>query len=235
MLVIDQLGAAYGKSEVLHGVKLQVRKGEIHCVLGRNGAGKSTLLKSIMGLVKTTAGTIKLENSEIGKLPAYQRARLGIGYVPQGRHIFPEMTVDENLKLGVINGPVDKALLDEIYASFPTLAERRTQLGGTLSGGEQEMLAIGRAMLPGPKLILMDEPSEGLSPLMVEKTAEAILMLRSRGLSVLLVEQQVGYALSISQRTSILEDGIIVHEASSEEVASNEMLLHRHLGTALTA
>jgi branched-chain amino acid transport system ATP-binding protein len=197
MLSIEEINTFYGKSHVLHGASLEVGKGELVGLLGRNGMGKTTTLKSVMGLVRPKSGKILFNGTDAMQLPAYKVPRLGIGYVPQGRHIFPFLTVMENLRIPVVDGEVDIELLQEIFTYFPQLKERVNQPGRTLSGGEQQMLAIARALMAKPKLILFDEPTEGLMPLLVSVIGETIKSINDRGVSILLVEQNLKMAVKV--------------------------------------
>jgi len=224
----------YGKSHILHGVSLEVGRGEVVGLLGRNGVGKSTTLKAIAGLVHPGSGDIVFEGRAVAHLPAHQLARLGIAYVPEERRIFPQLSVVENLRTGLDRGGVTKAhkqeLLDRVYAFFPRLAERRSQAGGTLSGGEQQMLAIARAMTLEPKIVLLDEPTEGLMPSMVSQIREIIEVLRKDGVAVLLVEQNVPLTLEVGERIYILEKGVVRHHAPSAELRADDTVIHQYLG-----
>jgi branched-chain amino acid transport system ATP-binding protein len=224
----------YGKSHVLHGVSLEIGHGEVVGLLGRNGVGKSTTLKAIAGLVHPSRGQVLLEGRPIGHLPAHRLARLGIGYVPEERRIFPLLTVTENLRTGLDRRGVTKSdkrrLLDKVYASFPVLAERRTQAGGTLSGGEQQMLAIARAMMLEPKIVLLDEPTEGLMPRMVGQIRDIILELRRERVAVLLVEQNVPLTLDTGERIYILEKGVVRHHAPASRLRVDDTVIHQYLG-----
>ncbi len=227
MLTLRDVHAFYGKSHVLHGVNLEVGEGEVVGILGRNGVGKTTTIKSIIGLVERK-GLIEFNGKDISGLPPYRIARLGIGYVPQGRMIFPGLTVFENLIVGAKEENSDK--LKEIYELFPRLEERKEQLAGTLSGGEQQMLAIARALMLEPDLILMDEPTEGLMPLMVTRIKEVVHEINERGVSVLLVEQNAKMALETVDRVYIMEKGMIKYQSSPDELKENPDILVRYLG-----
>jgi branched-chain amino acid transport system ATP-binding protein len=234
LLAVAGIHTYYGKSHILHGVSLEVGRGEVVGLLGRNGVGKSTTLKAIAGLVHPSAGEVVFEGRAIGRLASHKVARLGIGYVPEERRIFPLLTVLENLRTGLDRQGVDKAkraeLLDKVYAYFPILAERRNQRGGTLSGGEQQMLAIARAMTLEPKIVLLDEPTEGLMPRMVSQIAEIVGALRDEGVAVLLVEQNVPLTLQASRRVYFIEKGEVRHHAMAAELSVDDPVIHRYLG-----
>jgi len=230
LLTVHDLHAYYGKSHVLQGVSLTVRPGEVVGLLGRNGVGKTTTLKAIMGLI-TRRGHVVFKSTEVSALPAHQIPRLGIGYVPQGRHIFPEFTVWENLVVGLVKektAPPER--LDAVFRNFPVLGERLKQLGGTLSGGEQQMLAIARAVIPQPSLILMDEPSEGLSPLTRGIVLDRIKTIQATGVGILLVEQNVKLALATCQRVYFMEKGVVRQEVEAVELRKDKELVARYLG-----
>jgi branched-chain amino acid transport system ATP-binding protein len=234
LLAVEEIHTYYGKSHILHGVSLEVGRGEVVGLLGRNGVGKSTTLKAVAGLVHPSRGEVRFEGRPITKTPAHRVARLGIGYVPEDRRIFPLLTVIENLRTGLDRHGVTTArkreLLDKVYQYFPVLAERRSQAGGTLSGGEQQMLAIARAMMLEPKIILLDEPTEGLMPRMVAQIRQIIGVLRQERVAVLLVEQNVPLTLEASQRIYILEKGVVRHHAPAGELQVNDAVIHQYLG-----
>ena len=231
---IEGLHTYYGKSHILHGVSLEVAPGEVVGLLGRNGVGKSTTLKTIMGLVLPSQGQILLEGAPITGVAPHKLARMGIGYVPEDRRIFRLLTVMENLRTGLDRQGVTedkrKALLDKAFSYFPRLAERRNQPGGTLSGGEQQMLAIARAMMLEPKIILLDEPTEGLMPRMVSQIRQIIDVLHNEGVAILLVEQNVPLTLEASQRLYIMEKGAIRHHAASSGLRVDDPIIHQYLG-----
>ncbi|MGH7332141.1 MAG: ABC transporter ATP-binding protein [Candidatus Rokuibacteriota bacterium] len=234
MLRLEDVHAYYGKSHILQGVSMEIGGGELVAVLGRNGVGKTTLLKTIMGLVSARAGSVVFDGQELRHLPAHRIPRLGIGYVPQGRHIFPTLTVRENLKIGLVKGGGADGHRDEaqvfaqVFHNFPILRARLDQLGGTLSGGEQQMLAISRALLGRPKLIMLDEPLEGLMPAMVTMVDETVRRISEMGVSVLLVEQNVKVALGLANRVYILQKGAVTFAGRAQD-CSGEVLL-QHLG-----
>jgi branched-chain amino acid transport system ATP-binding protein len=234
MLTLEGVHTFYGKSHILHGVSLEVRPGEVVGLLGRNGVGKSTTLKTIMGLVRPSEGKITFEGHAIGGLAPYRLARMGIGFVPEDRRIFRLLTVLENLRTGLDRPEVSaerrEALLEKVYASFPILKERRNQAGGTLSGGEQQMLAIARAMMLEPRIILLDEPTEGLMPRMVGQIREIIEVLHREGVAILLVEQNVPMTLNVSERVYIMEKGVVRHQATAADLRNDATVIHQYLG-----
>ena len=234
LVSVEDVHTFYGKSHILHGVSLTVGAGEVVGLLGRNGVGKSTTLKTIMGLVHPSEGRIVLSGRPVTHLPAHKLARLGVGYVPEDRRIFRLLTVGENLRTGLDRSGVTDArrqqLLDKIFTYFPVLAERRNQAGGTLSGGEQQMLSIARAMMLEPKIILLDEPTEGLMPRMVSQIREIIDVLHGEGVAILLVEQNVPMTLEASQRVYIMEKGVIRHHAASAELNVHDPVIEQYLG-----
>jgi branched-chain amino acid transport system ATP-binding protein len=229
MLVVKEIHVYYGDSYVLQGVSLEVGKSEIVALLGRNGSGKTTTLRSIIGLTKLKSGSIRFKDLEITDLPAFKIARMGIGYIPQGSRIFPELTVFENLKIG-FRGKLKKDVLEDIFELFPILKEKLNQIAGTLSGGERQMLAIARALATEPDLVLMDEPTIGLMPSLVYKLKEVIIELKKRGISVLLVEQKIPLALQISDRSYILVNGRIKYCGNSADLQKNNDILLGYLG-----
>src|SRR5260221_10120182 len=234
LLAVEDIHSYYGKSHILHGISLEVGRGEVVGLLGRNGVGKSTTLKAIAGLVHPSAGRVTFDGQPTTGMPAHRVARLGIGYVPEDRRIFPLLTVIENLRTGLDRHGVSKAkkadLLDKVYQYFPVLAERRRQPGGTLSGGEQQMLAIARAMMLEPKIMLLDEPTEGLMPRMVSQIREIIDVLHREGVAILLVEQNVPLTLEASERVYIMEKGLVRHHAASSDLQVNDAVIHQYLG-----
>jgi branched-chain amino acid transport system ATP-binding protein len=234
VLEVRELHAFYGKSHVLHGVSLTVGPGEVVGLLGRNGVGKSTTLKTVMGLVPTSRGRVLYEGRPITGLPAHRMARLGIAYVPEDRRIFRLLTVMENLRTGLDRAGVDEAkrkrLIDKVLEYFPVLGERRNQAGGTLSGGEQQMLAIARAMMLEPKIVLLDEPTEGLMPRMVSQIGNIVDVLRREGVAVLLVEQNVPLTLASSRRIYFMEKGAMRHHAAAADLKVGDAVIHQYLG-----
>lgn len=220
MLNLDNVNAYYGDSHILHGVSLSVREGEVVCLLGRNGAGKTTTLRSLMGLTPAREGRITVFGADTTRWPTFRIAARGVGYVPEGRRIFANLTVDENLKV-----PLQRAgpwTAENIYKLFPRLAERKQNRGRQLSGGEQEMLSIGRALLLNPKLLILDEPSQGLAPLVVREVFRVIAQMRQDGIAVLLVEQNARMSLEIADHAYVLDDGAIVYSGSARELAADE-------------
>src|SRR5579863_1510570 len=234
LLAVEDIHSYYGKSHILHGVSLEVGRGEVVGLLGRNGVGKSTTLKAIAGLVHPSAGRVVFDGRPVGGLAAHRIARLGIAYVPEERRIFPQLSVLENLRTGLDRAGVGKArkaaLIDKVYTYFPVLAERRSQAGGTLSGGEQQMLAIARAMMLEPKIILLDEPTEGLMPRMVSQIRNIIEVLHNEGVAILLVEQNVPLTLAASQRVYIMEKGCVRHQCAATELDLHHPVIKQYLG-----
>ena len=229
MLKVEDIHTYYGRSYILQGASLKVRKEEIVALLGRNGAGKTTTLKTIMGLVKPRAGRILFKDGDITRLPAFKVARRGIGYVPQGRHLFPKMTVLENLKTGM-RDQSDAQQLESVFSLFPVLRERLNQLAGTLSGGEQQALAISRALIKRPDIILLDEPTTGLMPIFVFKLKEIFKKLTENGIAILLVEEKIPFALSVADQVYFMVKGKIEYRAGKEELQGKKEILIRYLG-----
>jgi branched-chain amino acid transport system ATP-binding protein len=233
MLEIEHLEVRFGEVRVLASVSLNVRPGEAVALIGTNGAGKTTLLKTISGLVRPTAGRIDFLGRSLVNVSPDLIVRCGIAHVPEGRRIFPRLTVDENLRVGahvVPNGKTIRSRLERVYALFPRLKERWKQLGSSLSGGEQQMLAVGRAMMSEPKLLLLDEPSLGLAPLIIVELANTIVKFRQEGISVLLVEQNANLALALSQRGYLLERGQISLTETSANLRKNPKVIESYLG-----
>jgi branched-chain amino acid transport system ATP-binding protein len=229
MLEIRDLHAFYGESHILHGVSLNVLKGEVVTLLGRNGAGKTTTMRSIMGIVGKRTGSIRLNGAELVGLPSNRIAKLGIGYVPEERGIFSSLNVEENLMLP----PMVKAggmEVEAIYTLFPNLKERRRSQGTRLSGGEQQMLAIGRILRTGADFILLDEPTEGLAPVIIQQIGRVVRELKQRGLTILLVEQNFRFAATIADRHYVMEEGHIVDMIANDQLEANAEKLHGYLG-----
>ena len=233
LLEVENLNVYYGAIHALQGVSFNVEEGEIVTLIGANGAGKSTTLRTISGLLRTRTGHIKFRDQDITMMPAEQIVRLGISHVPEGRKIFAPLTVRENLLMGAFTRDDQDEIqrsMERVFSSFPRLKERINQLGGTLSGGEQQMLATGRGLMSRPNLLMMDEPSMGLSPILVEEIFNIIKEINSQGTSILLVEQNAQMALSISTRAYVLETGRIVLEGSASEIANNPQVKAAYLG-----
>ena len=232
MLAVDDLTSAYGRIEVLHGISLAVSAGEIVTLVGGNGAGKTTLLRAVSGVQPTTAGSIRLDGRPIDRLPAHARVALGIAQVPEGRLLFGPLSVEDNLKLGAWSrrsANLDPDL-DGIYDLFPMLAAARHAMAGNLSGGQQQMLAIGRALMAKPRLLLLDEPSMGLAPILVDQILQVILALRRDGLTVLLVEQNARAALAIADRGYVLETGRITVGGTAAQIRGDARVREAYLG-----
>ncbi len=231
MLEIENLHAWYGTSHILHDISLHVRPGEILALIGRNGAGKTTTMKTVMGLIPKTRGRVTFLGTSLLELPAHARFGLGLAYVPEDRRIVPGLTVRENLRLGLLQAPKtihEGAAIDEIAETFPRLRERLNQTAITMSGGEQQMLAIARAMIAKPKLILLDEPSEGIMPVLVEEMGELFRNLRASGVTLLLVEQNVEWALNLADRATIIDQGEVVHESSAAALMADKDIQDRY-------
>jgi len=233
MLEVRRLTSHYGRVQVLHDFSFALAPGEVLGLLGRNGAGKTTALKTIMGLIRPTGGSVRLEGIELAGLPAYRIPKHGLAYVPQGRRLFAELTVEENLRIGLMVHDTSRDALDWVLDLFPILTQRMRQRSGLLSGGEQQMLAIARALCAGPKVLLMDEPTEGLMPSMIAKVMETVDALRRRGVAVVLVEQRAEAALGVADRVAFLERGVIQETATSSALRANPAPLHRYIGVGL--
>ena len=231
LLEVEKIETSYGLSQALFGISMMVEPGEIVALLGRNGVGKTTVMRSIIGLTPPNRGIVRWKGEEIQGLPTYRIARKGVGFVPEDRRIFPDLTVWENLDIARRTGPEGKNVFTEerIYEIFPKLKELRDRRGGYLSGGEQQMLTIGRSLLTNPDLLLLDEPSEGLAPLIVEAMREQIGALRKEGLSVLLAEQSLDFVLSLCDRLYILEKGEVKFTGTPADVRANEEELQKYL------
>jgi branched-chain amino acid transport system ATP-binding protein len=233
MLVIDNLKAGYSGVLALHGVSLQVKEGEIVSIVGSNGAGKSTLLRTISGIVRAMEGTITFQGERIDNLPSHEIVRWGIGQVPEGRHLFSKQTVLENLRLGAYTLRDRRQIsenLDRVYTLFPILKERSSQRAETLSGGQQQMLALGRGLMTGPRLLMIDECSLGVMPLLVEEIFAVIKQINEHGTTVLLVEQKVQEALALAHRAYVLQTGRIVLQGTGQELLCSELVQRAYLG-----
>lgn len=230
LLSINDIHVYYGKSYILQGVSLEVNEGEVVALLGRNGVGKTTTLMTIMGLVKPKFGNTFLKEVDITSLPPFKIARLGIGYIPQGRRLFPELSVLENLKAAMRNTS-DTMILDDIFDLFPALKSRLNQKALTLSGGEQQMLTISRALATKPDILLLDEPTTGLMPALVSKLGDTIKELNERGIAIFLVEEKIPFTLSLAERVYIMDKGQIEYSGKVEELRQEKEILYRHLGT----
>ncbi len=232
LLDVSDLRTHYGTIEALKGVSLTVEEGEVVTLIGSNGAGKSTTLRSISGLTPATSGTVKFSGQDITRVPAHEIPSYGIALAPEGRHCFPRMSVRENLDLGAHRrrGPEIAEDLERVFSLFPRLQEREKQKAGTMSGGEQQMLAIGRALMARPKLLMLDEPSMGIAPVLVQRIYETIQEINRSGTAILLVEQNANYALEISKRGYVLETGRIVLANSSEELRDDPEVQRAYLG-----
>ena len=231
MLTIDNLHAWYGHSHVLQGVSLEVKAGEIVTLIGRNGAGKTTTLRTVMGLVAKHSGRVVFDGAELLGEPAYRRYHRGLGYVPEERRIVPGLSVLENLQLGLLASPHrarEREIIERIAGTFPRLKQRLDQLGETLSGGEQQMLAIARAMMSEPKMILLDEPSEGIMPILVDEMFRLFVETKKAGTTILLVEQNVERALEVSDRAYIMDHGVIVHHDTGAKLLTDKTIQERY-------
>jgi branched-chain amino acid transport system ATP-binding protein len=233
LLSVEDLRVAYGKVQALWGVSFEVREGEVVALVGANGAGKSTTLKTLSGLLRPTGGAAILGGRRLDRCTPGEVVALGLVHVPEGRKLFPQMTVVENLLLGAYAPtarPRRRERLDQVFGTFPRLGERRGQLAGTLSGGEQQMLAIGRGLMAGPRLLMLDEPSLGLAPIMVEEMFQVVREINRRGVTVLLVEQNTEHALQLAHRGYVLESGRVVLEGTGAELLANERVREAYLG-----
>lgn len=230
MLTLDSIDAGYGGGRVLQGFSLEVRAGEIVCLLGRNGAGKTTCMKAIMGLLPLMAGRITLERQEINRLPAHEVPKAGIGYVPQGRRLFAGLSVAQNLEIGLRARGSGRDTLEDVLDLFPRLRDRLDQPAQTLSGGEQQMLATARALCLRPKVLLLDEPTEGLQPSMIEAIRQVIVQMRDAGVAVLLVEQRVDAVLSVADRVAFIENGRNGEVMEAEALRADHSIVERYVG-----
>jgi len=230
ILSLDGVETCYGQSQVLFGVSFAIRPGEMVTLMGRNGMGKTTSVRSIMGLTMARAGSIKFMGEEIRGLPAYRIAQRGIGLVPEGRQIFPNLTVRENLVATAVSRDGGEWTLERVYDLFPRLAERATSMGNQLSGGEQQMLAVGRALMTNPRLLILDEATEGLAPLIRQEIWNCLARLKQSGLSVMVIDKNVGALIKVADRHFMIERGKIVWSGLSAELAANTDVQHRYLG-----
>jgi len=233
LLKVSQLSVAYGGIQAVRDLSLEVAPGEMVCLIGANGAGKTTTLKAISGLIAPQAGSVHFDGQSLARQPAHQVARRGLTLVPEGRGVFPRMSVAENLMMGAYSRNDRSAIardLDQVYALLPRLTERRAQLAGLLSGGEQQMLALGRAMMARPRLLLLDEPSMGLAPLMVQAVFDIIRRIAAGGVAVLLIEQNAHLALKTCVRGYVMENGAITLSGQADELAANPAVRHAYLG-----
>ena len=224
MLIVNNLTSYYSNIKILKELSFNLNQGQVLCLLGRNGAGKTTTLKSIMGLVDKTRGSILFNNEKLSGIPAHYIPKKGIGYVPQGRRLFLELTVEENLEIGLLARKKGKDTKDKVLSMFPRLKERINQISGTLSGGEQQMLALARALCIEPSLLLLDEPTEGLAPKIIEQVSNLFEEMKKRNISILLVEQKLTIALKISQRVYVMGRGKIVYSGTPNELRENEAI-----------
>jgi len=237
LLSVRDLRAGYGETEVLRGVSFDVEEGEIVALVGRNGVGKTTTLRAITGAIAPRGGAVRYQGRSIGDAGPTATAKRGVGLVPEERRVFPGLTVAENLQVGATGGAEGDALqrsVEAVLDTFENLADRRDNRGADLSGGEQQMLAIGRALTAGADLLLLDEPTEGLAPLIVDRVVEAVRSINDDGVTVLLVEQNVAVALDLADRVVVMDDGRIVHEAPAAELREDDAVLDRHLGVTLS-
>jgi len=231
-LTISGLDCFYGETQVLFGLGLTLRQGEVHCLLGRNGAGKTTTLKAIMGLAPARSGSIRLGDIELTGLPPHEVPRAGVAYVPQGRRLFAEMTVAENIEIGLMTRHMGRDVREAVLDLFPVLRERLKQRSGTLSGGEQQQLAMARALCLEPRVLLLDEPTEGLMPSMIAKIRQSVAALRERGVTTILVEQRVEAVLSIADRVSFIENGRVRETVVVERLREDPDIVKRYVGVS---
>ena len=230
MLSVSNLKAGYGALQVVQDISFEVSAGEVLCLTGRNGAGKTTTLKAVMGLVGATAGAIEMAGRDLGGVPAHEIPRFGIGYVPQGRRLFSELSVAENLEIGLMAGRRGTRMRERVLDLFPRLRDRLSQRSGTLSGGEQQMLAVGRALCLDPRVLLLDEPTEGLQPSMVSLIEDVIANLREEGVAIVLVEQRLDAVNALADRITFIENGFSRETLSRSELAGNQSLLRKYAG-----
>ncbi len=230
MLVVDKINAGYGEAQILRDVSLEVKAGEILCLFGRNGAGKTTIMKTIMGLVRASSGSIELDGEKISNLPAFEVPKRRVGYIPQGRRLFSELTVEENIEAGLLVSRGGDAVKNRMLEIFPPLKERLQQQAGTLSGGEQQMLATARALAIEPKVLLLDEPTEGLQPSMIEKIRNVVVQMKEEGVAIILVEQRVDAVLSIADRVTFIENGYSRDTVEASHLKQDKSLLDRYVG-----
>ena len=235
MLKIESINALYGNVQVMRDFSLELQAGEVLCLMGRNGAGKTTALKTIMGLVRAKSGRIVLDGTDLAALPAHEIPRQGVGYTPQGRRLFAELTVMENLKIGLMARDRGEDVLDRTLDLFPVLRDRLGQRAGTLSGGEQQMLATARALCLEPKVLLLDEPTEGLMPSMIAKILETVARLKQLGVATILVEQRVEAALKVADRITFVENGTAHETVTADQIRANPALLQHYVGIGLRA
>jgi branched-chain amino acid transport system ATP-binding protein len=230
MLELRNVDCFYGAAQVLRSVSLKLEAGEILCLLGRNGAGKTTTLKAIMGLVPPRNGEVLLDGADLARLPAHEIPRRGIGYVPQGRRLFSELTVMENLRVGLMTRNSGPEVLEHVLGLFPVLRERLDQRSGTMSGGEQQMLAMARALCINPKVLLLDEPTEGLMPAMIARIRQSVLDLKAHGVTTILVEQRVEAVLPVADRVAFMENGRITGLVAAQDLAADRHMVDRYVG-----
>lgn len=230
MLEVRELAAGYQGNDVVRGISFHVNEGEAVMIIGSNGAGKTTLFRAMCGLSRPSSGVVVFDNEDVTGQPAQRMVRKGLGFVPAERHLFPRMTVQENLSLGAYPKRPDQEAIEVVFDLFPRLAERRQQHAGTLSGGEQQMLAVSRALMSRPRLLVLDEPTTGLAPKLAHQAYEALTVLRGRGLTLLVAEQQVPLAMAFSDRGYVLENGVISLTGTSEELAADPRVRSAYLG-----